>query len=130
MSIQYQILSPVQVDIMGDSVTDAIKKFIKMNHTLAINNLILQDADKHMYAKIRYFQNERKHKIGIDVYPTIPVNMNINNQETIDLNIPLYLQGSSGLNMNTNPIITDGQIKNMPIFSYQNKSQPGYIPYL
>lgn len=128
MSIQYQILSPVQVDIMGDSVTDAIKKFIKMNHTLAINNLILQDAGKRMYAKIRYFQNERNHKVGIDVYPTIPVNMN--KQETIDLNIPLYLQGSSGLNMNTNPIITDGQIKNMPIFSYQNKSHPGYIPYL
>lgn len=124
MSIQYKIISPVKVDIMGESVTDALKKFVKMNRNLAINNLILQDEGKRMYARIRYFQNERNNKVGIDVYPTYPVT--IPERETINLNVPLSFQGSSGLNMNTYPMMVDGEIKNMPLLSYPNRLSNGY----
>jgi hypothetical protein len=123
MSLQYRIISPVQVDIMGESVTDAIKNFIKMNHTLAINNLILQDERKRMYARIRYFQEENKHKVGIDVYPTVPISvMNSEfNPRSVSLNVPMQFKGTSGLNMITQPVVVDGEVKTMPLYSF-----PGY----
>ena len=119
MSIQYKIVSPMQVDIMGESVTDAIKKFIKMNHELAINKLILQDEGKRMYARIRYFEDQNKHKVGIDVYPTLPVNFT--NPSTVNLNIPLHFQGDSGLNLYTQPYVNNGEVNTLPIYSF-----PGY----
>ena len=119
MSIEYKIVSPMNVSIMGDSVIDAIKNFVKMNKELAINNLILQDEGKRMYAKIRYFQDQNKHKVGIDVYPTLPVN--ITNPQTVQLNVPMHFQGSSGLNLYTQPYVNNGEIQNMSMYSF-----PGY----
>lgn len=117
--MQYKIISPMNVNIMGDSVIDAIKKFIKMNHELAINNLILQDEGKRMYAKIRYFQDQNKHKVGIDVYPTLPVNFAT--PSTVELNVPMHFQGNSGLNLYSQPYVDKGEIKNMFTYSF-----PGY----
>lgn len=117
--MQYKIISPMNVNIMGDSVIDAIKNFVKMNHELAINNLILQDEGKRMYAKIRYFQDQNKHKVGIDVYPTLPVNFAT--PSTVELNVPMHFQGSSGLNLYTQPYISNGEVKTLPIYSF-----PGY----
>ena len=119
MSLHYKIVSPMQVDIMGDSVTDAIKNFIKINHELAINKLILQDEGKRMYARIRYFEDQNKHKVGIDVYPTLPINFTT--PSTVQLNVPMHIQGSSGLNLYTQPYVNDGEVKNMSMYSF-----PGY----
>jgi hypothetical protein len=119
MSIQYKIVSPMNVNIMGDSVIDAIKRFVKMNYELEINNLILQDEGKRMYARIRYFEDQNKHKVGIDVYPTLPVN--IQEPSTVELNVPMHFQGNSGLNLYTQPYVNNGEVNNMFTYSY-----PGY----
>ena len=119
MSLEYKIISPMNVSIMGDSAIDAIKNFVKMNHELEINNLILQDEGKRMYARIRYFQDQNKHKVGIDVYPTLPVNYTT--PSTVELNVPMHFKGNSGLNLYTQPYVSEGEVKNMSMYSF-----PGY----
>ena len=109
----------MNVSIMGDSAIDAIKNFVKMNHELEINNLILQDEGKRMYARIRYFQDQNKHKVGIDVYPTLPVNYTT--PSTVELNVPMHFKGNSGLNLYTQPYVSEGEVKNMSMYSF-----PGY----
>ena len=66
----YQIVSPVVATIEGDSFKEAIKNYVKFNHNLNIRNLIVKDQADHAYeAKLRYYMQNHKNKVGIDVYP-------------------------------------------------------------
>tara|TARA_B110000971_G_C19955778_1_gene475566 strand:+ start:718 stop:1128 length:411 start_codon:yes stop_codon:yes gene_type:complete len=66
----YQIVSPVVATIEGDSFKEAIKNYVKFNHNLNIRNLIVKDQADHAYeAKLRYYIQNEKNKVGIDVYP-------------------------------------------------------------
>jgi hypothetical protein len=65
----YQVLSPFVGTIEGDSFKEAIKNFVKINYNVAINSMILQDQMNHYEARLRYFKENQKDKVGITVYP-------------------------------------------------------------
>jgi hypothetical protein len=66
----YQIVSPIVATIEGDSFKEAIKNYVKFNHNLNIRNLIIKDQSNHAYeAKLRYYMQNERNKVGIDVYP-------------------------------------------------------------
>jgi len=66
----YQIVSPVVASIQGDSFKEAIKNYVKFNHNLNITNLIIKDQSDHAYeARLRYYTQNERNKVGIDVYP-------------------------------------------------------------
>jgi hypothetical protein len=54
----------------GDSFKDALKEFVKLNRHMNITNMIIRDQAKHYQANIRYYQEDTRNKVGIDVYPT------------------------------------------------------------
>jgi len=71
----YQIVSPVVATIEGDSFKEAIKNYVKFNHNLNIRNLIVKDQANHAYeAKLRYYMENQRNKVGIDVYQYTNVN--------------------------------------------------------
>ena len=71
MSFPYQILSPFVYDIYGDSFKDAVKNFIKINHNLNLQDIIIRDqANTQKYrADVRYYTQEGINKAGITMYP-------------------------------------------------------------
>jgi len=70
----YQVMSPVVAVIDGDTYKEAIKNYIKMNYALTINSMIFKDQQNHYQARIKYYNENNKNKIGISVYPyTIPI---------------------------------------------------------
>ena len=71
----YQIVSPIVATIEGDSFKEAIKNYVKFNHSLNIRNLIVKDQADHAYeARLRYYMENQKNKVGIDVYPYTNIN--------------------------------------------------------
>ena len=71
----YQIVSPIVATIEGDSFKEAIKNYVKFNHNLNIRNLIVKDQADHAYeARLRYYMENQKNKVGIDVYPYTNIN--------------------------------------------------------
>jgi hypothetical protein len=82
----FQIVAPFTSTMYGDSFKDAIKDFVKLNRHMNITNMIIRDQAKHYQANIRYYQEDTRNKVGIDVYPTtfpfmppIVVNGSMNN---------------------------------------------------
>jgi hypothetical protein len=73
----YQIVSPVYRTIEGDSFKEAIKNYVKFDYNLNIRNLIIKDQLNNKYeAKLRYYMQNQRNKVGIDVYPYVaPVAM-------------------------------------------------------
>lgn len=65
----FQIVQPFVADIYGDSFKEAIKNYVKFNHNLNITNMIIKDQSNHFEARLRYYQENNKNKVGIDVYP-------------------------------------------------------------
>jgi hypothetical protein len=65
----YQIVSPIVTDINGDSFKEALKNYLKINHNISITNLIIKDRERYYEAKLRYYKQNQKNKVGIDVYP-------------------------------------------------------------
>lgn len=78
----YQVLSPIATVIEGDSYKEAIKNFVKINYDMAIKSMIIQDQMNHYQAKMKYYKENNKNKIGITVYPytNVPINSSIPNQ--------------------------------------------------
>jgi hypothetical protein len=98
--LRYQIVYPVRYDIYGDSFKEAVKNYVKLQQNYDMNKLIIADQSNHAYeAKLRYYMENQRNKVGIDFYP-YPYN-----------NIPLLLSQNSygpgpGPMIATNPIIT------------------------
>jgi hypothetical protein len=69
----YQVLSPIVTTIHGDSFKEAIKNFVKVNYNYEINQLIFKDQMNHYEAKLRYYKENQKNKVGITVYPYQPL---------------------------------------------------------
>ena len=72
MNTQFQILYPLVYDIYGDSFKDAVKSFVKLNHNMNIQDIIIRDqANTQKYrAEVKYYTEESKRKAGITMYPT------------------------------------------------------------
>ena len=65
----FQIVSPVVATIDGDSVKDAVKNFIKLNYQLNLAELIIKDQNMHMNARIDYYKQDGRNKVGINMFP-------------------------------------------------------------
>jgi hypothetical protein len=69
----YQIVSPFTATIYGDSFKEAVKRYIKLNRNININHMIVSDQNSHMRANIRYFNQDGRNKVGINMYPVDPL---------------------------------------------------------
>jgi hypothetical protein len=67
--MEFKIIYPLQSSIYGDSFKNAIKNYIKINHNLQINNMIITDQTRNMQANIKYYQEDGRNKVGINMYP-------------------------------------------------------------
>ena len=65
----FQIVQPFAADIYGDSFKEAIKQYVKINHNLNIKRMIIKDQSNHYDTRLRYYIENNKNKVGIDVYP-------------------------------------------------------------
>lgn len=65
----FQIVQPFVADIYGDSFKEAVKNYVKFNHNLNITNMIIKDQSNHYNTQLRYYTENNKNKVGIDVYP-------------------------------------------------------------
>ena len=58
----FQVISPIFMQINGDSFTDAMKNFIKVNHHLQLENFIITDQIQNMMVNAKYFRQNGRHK--------------------------------------------------------------------
>jgi len=65
----YQVVSPIVVGINGDSFKKAIKNFAKMYHRMNLASIIITDQQRHIEAKFKYFQQDGRNRVGINMYP-------------------------------------------------------------
>jgi hypothetical protein len=65
----FKIVSPMITTIDGDSLKEAIKNFIKINHNLNITNMIIRDQTNNIQAKINYYKEDGRNKVGINMFP-------------------------------------------------------------
>ena len=80
----YKIVSPIVADIYGESFKDAVKNFIKINHGLNIHHMIVKDQTQHIDARIKYYQQDGRNKVGINMFPVglghqVPIITDANN---------------------------------------------------
>ena len=92
----FQIVSPVVATIDGDTVKDAVKNFIKLNYQLNLAELIIKDQNMHMNARINYYQEDGRNKVGINVFPRDPL-----------LPIPIVSNTFNPLAPAVSPVITN-----------------------
>lgn len=65
----FNIVSPIVATIDGDSLKDAIKNFIKINHNLNITDMIIRDQSNNIQARIKYYKEDGRNKVGINMFP-------------------------------------------------------------
>ena len=78
----YQVLSPFVYSIDADGFYDAIKNIVKINHYRNINELIITDRVRNMKAIMKYYKNDGRNKVGINVYPLGKYGSYIDTNET------------------------------------------------
>ena len=67
----YYIVDPIKTTTNGVSFKDAVKNFIKINHQLNINSLILTDRARYMKANFNFYKQYNKNKVSISLQPTV-----------------------------------------------------------
>jgi hypothetical protein len=67
--MSYRIVYPVAMPIDGNDFRDAVKRFIKLNHFMNIEQIILTDQYNHMKANVRYYDNANRRKASIQLVP-------------------------------------------------------------
>ena len=65
----YQILSPVVATIDGNSFKEAVKNYVKLHHDINLNELIITDQMQHMKAQMKYYKEDTRNKVGINMFP-------------------------------------------------------------
>jgi hypothetical protein len=65
----FNVVSPIIATIDGDSLKEAVKNFIKINHSLNITNMIIKDQSNNIEARIKYYQQDGRNKVGINMFP-------------------------------------------------------------
>lgn len=70
--MEFKIVFPVVSTVFSDSFKDAIKQYIEMNRAMNINQMIIQDQMNRMQANIRYYNQDGRSKMGINMFPVPP----------------------------------------------------------
>jgi hypothetical protein len=65
----YKIISPIVVDIDGDTIKEAFKNYLKYNYNYTINQMILQDRLNYIQANMNYYQKNGRNKVKINMSP-------------------------------------------------------------
>ena len=79
--MEFKIVFPFQETIFGDNFKEAVKRYIKLNHNLNISNMIVRDRFNQYDTNIKYYNENGRRKIGINMMPVglnypIPVVVN------------------------------------------------------
>lgn len=69
----FQIVSPFVMTIDGTNLKSAIKNFVKLHHSLKINNMVVADQNRHMDVTLKYYKHDGRNKVGIDMYPSTQI---------------------------------------------------------
>ncbi len=67
--MSYRIIHPVAMPIDANDFRDAVKKYIKLNHFMNIEQIILSDQYKHMKANVRYYNDNNHRKASVQLVP-------------------------------------------------------------
>jgi hypothetical protein len=67
--MSYRIVYPVAMPIDAKDFGEAVKKFVKLNHFMNIEQLILTDQYNHMKANISYYKKNNHRKASIELFP-------------------------------------------------------------
>ncbi len=93
----FQVLSPIVTSIEGDSLKDAIKNFVKVNHAYQFNNFVLADQINKYNANINYYKENNKKKIGINISPQKTSNsVGLNMYPSNSIFQPIYKESEDG----------------------------------
>ena len=118
----YQVVYPIATSIYGDTFKEAIKNYIKLNHNLNINQMVVTDQTNHMQANIKYYQQDGRNRVGINMFPvpnTWPSMMIVNNNN--DTYIPQ--------NIIQTPPIAAAMVTSSPFLPIQSRViDSGYFP--
>lgn len=69
----FQIVSPFVMNINGNDLKSAVKNFVKLHHSLKINNMVVADQNRHMDVSLKYYKHDGRNKVGIDMYPSTQI---------------------------------------------------------
>ena len=95
----FQIVHPIVTTINGDSFKEAIKNFVKLNHRLNLNEMIITDQNNYYTATWKKIKHDGRNKVGIDYYPTPSTVITSLGFPTLGLGLPV-----------SNVIVPDGPI--------------------
>lgn len=96
--IRYDVVYPYPAMIDADSFKSAIKQYIKVQHNVNINQMILTDKMSHVNAELNYFRKNNIDKVGINMYPISPnYNIEPNNFGYIQVNSLIHNQNNSSI---------------------------------
>jgi hypothetical protein len=70
--MEFKIVFPVVSTVFSDSFKDAIKQYIETNRAMNINQMIIHDRMNRMQANIRYYNQDGRSKMGINMFPVAP----------------------------------------------------------
>jgi hypothetical protein len=70
--MEFKIVFPVISTVYSDSFKDAIKQYIETNRAMNINQMIIHDRMNRMQANIRYYNQDGRSKMGINMFPVPP----------------------------------------------------------
>lgn len=65
----YQVVSPFSLEISADSIKEAIKNAVKIKRNINITEMIIKDQNRHIKAKLEYYQQDGRNKVGINMFP-------------------------------------------------------------
>jgi hypothetical protein len=67
--MSFNIVYPVAMPIDGKDFKDAAKRFIKLNHFMNIEQMVLADQMRYMQANVNYLNNNHRRKASIQLMP-------------------------------------------------------------
>jgi hypothetical protein len=102
----FTISFPLEDTIDSDSFKDAIKKYININRNIKINQMIIADQSNRMRANIRYYTENGRDKVGINMFPigwNYPISI-VNSDRNNGYVAPRYLQTDSNVFLPISPL--------------------------
>ena len=114
----YNIVSPFSLSINAESYKEAVKNFIKINHTLNINRLIIKNKNEYMKAKIDYYTKLGRNKFGVKLMPY----NNVHVYPTSNVISPLSL--TSPIPTSTLPLIPSPTLPTLPTYISPTYTSP------
>ncbi len=65
----YQVIQPFTYQLNANSMNEAIKNFVKIHHSLNLQNIIISDQQNNYQANFKYFTQDGRNRVGINTYP-------------------------------------------------------------